>query len=582
MANRLAIIDEHTDVRKWRHIPSSLNPADSASRGLEVDCLDTELWLKGPSFLMKPESDWPTSGVLTDEPPEEFLSSKRQPVHTTIVVETEETVVERLLSRCSCLSKLKRVTAWILRLISTLQHRTQHTVHPQANFPSVEELQRAEMVVIRHVQQQHFPYLPSHKSNTLPRFMQKLHPVCVDGVFRVGGRIGQTVLSTDVKHPIILPQRSHSTELVIRHHHVLVGHSGTSHTWTSIRQRYWIVKGGAAVMHSIGQCIKCKRRNATVGKQLMADIPHCRLQFDQPPFHDVGVDYFGPFLIRQGRSHIKRYGCVFTCLTMRAVHLEISHSLTADSFLNSLRRFIARRGKPAEIFSDNGTNFVGANRVLRESLQTLDQTRVTEYCTNLEIKWNFNPPHASHMGGAWERIIRSVRKILNALMVTQTLSDEGFLTLIAKVEAILNSRPLVPIIQDASSKEPLTPNRLLLLRNCPNLLPGQFRNEECYTRRRWAQVQHLSNQFWKRWLNEFLPNLQQRQKWFQPSKNLEVDDVVLLVDDLQQRSKWALGRVVKTLPDRRGLVRTVHVRTKNKVVTKPIAKLCLILDKTIC
>ena len=137
---------------------------------------------------MKPESDWPTSRILTDEPPEEFLSSKRQPVHTTIVVETEETVVERLLSRCSSLSKLKRVTAWILRLTSTLQHRTQHTILPQANFLSVEELHRTEMVVIRHLQQQHFPYLSSHKLNTLPRFMQKLHPVCVDGVFRVGGR----------------------------------------------------------------------------------------------------------------------------------------------------------------------------------------------------------------------------------------------------------------------------------------------------------------------------------------------------------------------------------------------------------
>ena len=142
VANRLAIIHEHTNVCKWRHIPSSLNPADSASRGLQVDSLDTKLRLKGPSFLKKPESDWPTSTTLTDEPPEEFLTSKRQPVHTTIVVETEETVVERLLSRCSSLSKLKRVTAWILKLISTLQHSTQRTIHPQVNSLSVEELRR--------------------------------------------------------------------------------------------------------------------------------------------------------------------------------------------------------------------------------------------------------------------------------------------------------------------------------------------------------------------------------------------------------------------------------------------------------
>ena len=335
----------------------------------------------------------------------------------------------------------------------------------------------------------------------------------------------------------------------------------------------------AAVRHSIGQCIKCKRRNASVGKQLMADLPSCRVQTDKPPFYKVGVDYFGPFWVKQGRSRIKRYGCIFSCLTTRAVHIEVASDLFTDSFINALRRFIARRGQPDEIFSDNGTNFVGAERVLRESLQSLQQSKLNNFCLQLEIKWRFNPPYASHMGGAWERMIRSVRRILNALTQMQTLTEEGLVTLMTEVEGILNFRPLVPLMLHDSEEKPLTPNHLLLLRGNPNLPPGTFDTNSCYTRRRWAQVQFLANQFWRRWAKEFLPNLMQRQKWFNRNRNFEVGDVVLLVEDMQHRSNWVVGRVIRTLNDKEGLVRVVQVKARNTVLTRPITKLCLI-EKT--
>ena len=585
VANRLAVIETNSDVNRWRHVPSTLNPADSASRGLPANTLNTESWLKGPKFLLSSESDWPDLHISTSEAPAEF-SVKEHAVHSTVKLHvTDGNSIDRLTNRYSNFYKLKRVVAWILKFISTLRHRKVSKKFISTNELTVEELKNAELSIIKYVQHRHFPYLfPTisslhAKSKPLPRFMQKLRPISVDGVLRVGGRIAQAPVDDDVKHPIILPRHSHITELVIRQHHVEVGHSGTSHTWASIRRRYWIVKGGAAVRQSIGKCIKCKKRNAVVGKQLMADIPACRLQSDKPPFHSVGIDYFGPLMVKQGRSLVKRYGCVFTCLTMRAIHIEISHSLSTDSFLNALRRFIARRGKPAEIHSDNGSNFIGAERILRESLQSLDQRKLNDYCSQLEIKWKFNPPYASHMGGAWERMIRSIRKILKSLIETQTVNDEGLVTLITEVESIINSRPLVPVLFDAKSDSPLTPNHLLLFRDNPNLPPGLFDENDCYARRRWAQIQYLSNQFWRRWLKEFLPNLNNRQKWFQASKNFEVGDIVLLAEDLQQRSKWVLGRIVKTFPDRRGLVRTVQVKTQSNVLTRPISKLCSILER---
>ena len=352
--------------------------------------------------------------------------------------------------------------------------------------------------------------------------MQKLQPIEIDGIVRVGGRLEKTVVEFDVKHPIILPQKCHFSQLVIRQYHVEMGHSGTSHTWASVREKFWIVKGGSAVQHVIGQCIACRKRNAKVGEQFMADLPSCRLQSFERPFYNTGIDYFGPFIIKQGRSLVKRYGCVFTCLTMRAVHIEIANSLTADSFINALRQFTARRGKPNCIFSDNGTNFVGVARILRESLEELNKSRIDCYCCQQNIKWVFMPPSASHMGGAWERMIRSIHEILNALIGCQTLNEEGLVTFMTKVEAILNSRPLVPVMYDDKGQEPLPPNHLLLFKGNPNLLPGLFDKKHCYTRRCWAQIQYMSNQFWCHWIKEFLPNLSQRQKWFQKKRKFAI------------------------------------------------------------
>ena len=147
-----------------------------------------------------------------------------------------------------------------------------------------------------------------------------------------------------------------------------------------------------------------------------------------------------------------------------------------------------------------------------------------------------------------------------------------------EVEAILNSRPLVPVMYDDKGQEPLTPNHLLLFKGNPNLLPGLFDKKHCCTRRCWAQIQYMSNQFWCRWIKKFLPNLSQRQKWFQKNRNLQLNDIVLIVEDMQQMSKWVLGRVVKTFPDKSGVVHTVSVKTPSSVITRPITKLCLILE----
>ena len=152
----------------------------------------------------------------------------------------------------------------------------------------------------------------------------------------------------------------------------------------------------------------------------MSDLPVERLTPDKPPFHYTGVDFFGPFAVHQGRSCVKRYGCIFTCMTSRAVHLEVAHALTVDSFLNAFRRFLSRRGKVHTLFSDNGTNFVGAEKELRRALYEWNNNFLAEQLRQRGIRWQFNPPSASHMGGVWERLIRSAKKTFNALLLQQS------------------------------------------------------------------------------------------------------------------------------------------------------------------
>ena len=178
-------------------------------------------------------------------------------------------------------------------------------------------------------------------------------------LLRVGGRLTNAPIPYEAKHQIILPKDHHVTTLIVKHYHLRLGHAGTERVLAEVRQRFWIPKGRVVVNHILKSCLMCRKLKAMPQNQQMAALPDVRVTPNEPPFSHVGVDYFGPFMVKRGRSELKRYECLFTCLTTRVIHLEISNTLETDSFINALQRFTARRGKPIEIRSDNGTNFVG-------------------------------------------------------------------------------------------------------------------------------------------------------------------------------------------------------------------------------
>ena len=343
----------------------------------------------------------------------------------------------------------------------------------------------------------------------------------------------------------------------------------------SLFQRFWIIKTTSAIRRVITNCTHCRLQYAKPNQQLMA----YRLQVDSHPFTYCGVDYFGPLVIRQKRSNIKRYGCLFTCLTTRAVHLEVATDLSADAFINALRRFLSRRGPVICMYSDNGTNLVGVERMLHEALQKWNEHQVQEFLLQKEIRWSFNPPSASHMGGVWERMIRSVRRILISLTSQRNLSDDQLHTFLLEAESILNSRPLSPVILDIDEQKPLTPNHLLKLHPTQELPPVLTSKEDCYAKCRWLYVQFLADQFWRRFSSEYFRMIISRQKWHKTKPNLKPGDVVLIVDESTPRSQWNLGKVASVCPDKYGIVRNVTVDVRGREIRCPIHKLCLIVPK---
>ena len=365
----------------------------------------------------------------------------------------------------------------------------------------------------------------------------------VQGLLRVGGRLRIATLSEDSKHQIIIPRDSHLARLLVFHFHEKSGHSGREYVLALLREKFWLIRTNFVELNSVvrsvlSSCFGCKRRHASSGEQTMADLPPARVSSDQPPFNCVRVDYFGPFLVRQKRSQVKRYGVIFTCLALRAVHLEMSHSLDTDSFIFALRRFIARRGQVEEICSDNGTNFVGGEKELHVMIESWNQVAIHQSLLQKGIAWIFNPPSASHHDGVWERLIRSTRKIIGGLVKEQNLDDESLQTLMCEAESIIDGRPLTTVSNGPRDLELHTPNHLLLLRQDTPLPPGK---NDILSRRRWRPVQYLADVFWKRWKKEYLPLLQQRQKWFKPERNFAIGDIVIIVDESTFRNMWPMG-----------------------------------------
>ena len=590
VANRLAYIHDGSEVSEWSYVPTDANPADVGSRG----CAPTDLgpWLSGPEFLAGDVDCWPVEPAVPSALPASEVKSV--PVALTAVGADSAQPCDVLIQHFSSYFRLKRAVAWYRWFIDVLRsgefrrwclarrRGLRRREVPVRTSLTVSDLRGAELAILRRVQRD-LPEYPSGVCDDGPVSVRrnsplaKLRPILSDGLLLVGGRLERSdCISVSAKHPVILPRRHHVTRLVIREAHAEVGHEGRLHTFWRLRERFWVLGAGPEVRRLIRNCVVCRKVNARPQRQLMADLPEERVSGDTPAFSSVLLDVFGPILVKAGRGEKKRYGLMCICVVTRGVHIEVLDSLRTDSLINAVRRISARRGQIRQVRSDMGTNMTGADRELREALRDASSRDLQRAALQRGVDWRFNPPTASHFSGGVERQIRTFRKIWRSMPTQQRVDDESLQTLFCEIESIMNDRPLTYVSTADGDVEPLTPGHLLFLRGRPGPIPGEFREADSFSRRRWRHVQYLAQQFWTRWRSEYLLSLQSRQRWTQESRNLEPGDVVLLVDENVQRGQWQMGKVQEVLPSRDGKVRKALVKTSTSVYLRPIHKMVVV------
>ena len=576
VANRIAEIRDTTTPSQWRHVPGAMNPADDCSRGLPAAELTTDSrWFRGPEFLRQPEEHWPVSPHvrLPDEDDSEVKTVAALTVPPVRVPQPDP-------ARFSSWTRYKRVVALMIRFVRNFAatHSSRCLEWAQSGPLTADELDTAETQILLRIQQEDFAEerVAVTRNRPVPRtspLLQLTPALDADGVLRVGGRLERSQLPAASRHPIILPRKNEVTRLIVTAQHRQVLHAGTEHTLNELQQRYWIPKARSTVKSLLHSCPVCKRRRAQPQIPLMADLPEARFD-SRHAFSSVGLDFCGPVQVRIRRHTEKRYILLVTCLATRAVHLELTPSLDTDSFLLALRRFMARRGRPSQIYSDNWRSFKRGERELRESLKKWNQQQISDSLTQDHIKGRYNPPGGPHMGGCWERLVASVKRALRTVIGNQHVTDEVFTTVLTEVEFVLNSRPITYVSNDAGDPAALTPNHLLLGRDAPCLPPNVLSGERLNIRRRWKYAQQIVEHFWKRWAREYVPTLMKREKWTRDTPQLKVGDVVLVTEENAPRGRWPIARVSKVFPGSDGRVRSVELKTGSGTYVRPVAKLC--------
>ncbi|XP_065095608.1 uncharacterized protein LOC135717445 [Ochlerotatus camptorhynchus] len=580
---RIGEILEHSTAAQWRWVPSKSNPADEATKWGSGPYFDHDSsWFQGPNFLRLPEKEWPRIKEPVTATNEEMRASILH--HRSF-----EPAID--FNRFSSWDRLQRATAYALRFLhNTSKKRPEYSGPLQQS-----ELRAAEETILKLVQHESYPDEVAALSNKAPNeagqevigkqssIYQLMPMLDGNGLLRERGRIEIAEhVPYGVRHPVILPRKHRVTELLVNRYHRYYHHGNDETVVNEVRQLYTIPRLRLVVKQVKRDCAFCKIRRARPTIPPMAPLPAARLAHHERPFTYTGVDYFGPLLVKLGRSNVKRWIALFTCLTVRAVHLEVAYSLSTESCISCVRRFVGRRGPPAEFFSDNGTNFQGADRVLQHQI---NQGLSTTF-TGRNTKWSFIPPGAPHMGGAWERLVQSVKTAMVEAYSEGKLDDEGLQTLVVEAENMVNSRPLTYLPLESEEAEALTPNHFLLLSSngvkriseggeavvrgqSPELVRRQILG------RSWELIQRQLEAFWKRWLIEYLPVIRRQTKWFEETRALEPGDLVMVAEPAK-RNGWERGRIIHMIPNPDGRKRRAVVKIGGKTPVRPVTRLALL------
>ncbi|XP_047543335.1 uncharacterized protein LOC125075669 [Vanessa atalanta] len=379
-----------------------------------------------------------------------------------------------------------------------------------------------------------------------------------------------------------MPANSHLTQLIVRDAHEKTLHGGPQVMLNILRERYWIIRGRDQVKKCYRECVTCLRYSKINKTPLMGQLPEVRLK-PSKAFKSTGVDYAGPINVRvspgRGTRSYKGYIALFICMVTRAIHLEVVSELSAKGFIAAFRRFVSRCGRCQDLFSDNGTNFVGADKILSEMFNAAKSELPNEIATILNnegTKWHFNPPHSPNFGGIWEAGVRSVKTHLRKVVGDSTLTYEELSTVLAQIEACLNSRPISQLSDNPDDLLPLTPGHFLVGEPLITIPDRDNTDDHITGIERWRLIQKMVNDCWKRWSREYLVLLSQRYKWTTNRTEPEINDIVIVKEDNVPPAKWILGKIIQKHTGKDNITRVVTIKCKNNFLKRPVSKLCFL------
>lgn len=535
-----------------------------------------DIWWHGPGFLREKKQ-------FSSQNNDEIFDLTEMPELKSNVTALPIQIINNNIlnfNRFSNFTRLIRTVAYVSRFIynSRQKSKSKHYLGPLSS----DELNKSTNILARLSQQDSFPEIYNALQNNLPiKLNRNISSLDIfmdkDRLIRVGGRLRNSeTFPYNKKHPLLLCSRHIFTRLLFQYEHKRLLHAGPQLLLATIRDNWWPLRGRDLARQAVHKCVTCTRIRGETFSVKMGDLPLERLVESGYPFLNCGVDYAGPMVIlnRKGRGAKleKCYVCIFVCFTTRAIHLELVTSLSSDAYLMALKRFISRRGKPAQIFSDNGKTFVGALKEFSKFL-TSNQDNIKNYTASESISFKFIPPYSPHFGGLWEAGVKSVKHHLRRV-INSNLTYEEFSTLLAQIESILNSRPLYPLSSDPNDFLPLTPAHFLIGR--PLVAPAceDITHESTPPIIRYKRIEQMRQMFWKRWSKEYISELQKRTKWQENKGTLKPDTLVIIKEDNVPPLKWSLGRIIHTYDGQDGTSRVADVKTAKGIIKRSYPKLC--------
>ena len=617
VANRLSKIHAASKMEEWRFVDGELNPADHCSRGLKADeYAKWKVFREGPEFLYKSEEFWPkepspakmalvdiSANAIQEIKMDFSLASMKNIYDIAESVENWWTKMRKVVMLLRCVKRWKQKTKAPkrLRLQRTgVTWNVAPTATPLLDVTariSAEDFAMARKYIFLAVQRKHFAEelqclvdgkiaeADSRRSKeTRKQFLRSqlkdFNPfVDSNGLIRIGSRLLNAPVDEDVKLPIIIPRKDPIVRMWLRHIHISEIHAGPKHCIAQAREQAWVIHGLQEMKIIVRRCVACQKAFKPPLEQQMAPLPLSRLTL-KSPFKETGLDLMGPFFVRMnGRANHKVWVTVFTCLASRSVHCEVVFKMDADSLLNAIVRFSARRPGTTYFVSDNGTNLTKAEKVLKRDLKQWNDSSA-QHLQRKGLTWDFIPAGTPHRGGVWERVVGMFKRHLTTLMLGDAIHVETFMTVVTQVEAIINRRPLSTLSSSADDCETFTPAHILY--------PAFSSHDSCVVsteqtmstatelKGKFYQAQGRINAFKKMWERDYFQTLHFRQKWKNTHVDLKERQIVMLVDDQQPRSRWRLARVVEAIRSNNH-VKAARVRTTDgKLWLKDRSKLVVL------